>query len=87
MPYIDREQREWMEKVVREVTERISGGMTTGEFAYLLAKELQAFQQGQKFVDIALVVGVLETAKLEFVRRVLNPYEDAKREENGDVYP
>ncbi len=29
---------------------------------------------------------VLETAKLEFYRRVAGPYEDAKISENGEVY-
>lgn len=31
-------------------------------------------------------IGVLECAKQELYRRVVAPYEDAKREENGDVY-
>lgn len=30
--------------------------------------------------------GAHPCAKLEFVRRVLTPYEDAKRETNGEVY-
>lgn len=32
------------------------------------------------------IVGVLESAKLEFYRRAVVPYEDAKIEQNGDVY-
>jgi len=31
-------------------------------------------------------VGVLECAKMELYRRVAAPYEDKKKEENGDVY-
>ena len=30
--------------------------------------------------------GALECAKLEFARRIVAPYEDAKIKENGDVY-
>jgi hypothetical protein len=32
------------------------------------------------------VVGALESAKLEFYRRAVAPYEDDKIRENGDVY-
>jgi len=33
------------------------------------------------------IMGALEGAKQEFYRRVVVPYEEAKRAENGDVYP
>lgn len=33
------------------------------------------------------VIGVLESAKLEFYRRAAAHYEDAKIQQNGDVYP
>ena len=32
------------------------------------------------------IMGALESAKLEFYRRVAVPYEELKRKENGDVY-
>lgn len=32
------------------------------------------------------IVGALEGAKLEFTRRITNPYEDQKIRENSDVY-
>ncbi len=32
------------------------------------------------------VVGALELCKQEFIRRMVNPYEDLKCKENGDVY-
>ena len=35
---------------------------------------------------LAIAVATLECAKQEFYRRVAVPYEDKKREENGDVY-
>jgi len=31
-------------------------------------------------------MGVLECIKQEFYRRAVAPYEDKKKEENGDVY-
>ena len=33
------------------------------------------------------IMGVLESAKQEFYRRMVVPYEDEKKEQNGDVYP
>lgn len=33
------------------------------------------------------VMGALESAKLEFYRRIAVPYEETKRKDNGDVYP
>ena len=34
----------------------------------------------------AAIVGMLETVKLELYRRAVVPYEEAKIQENGDVY-
>ena len=39
-----------------------------------------------KYKDFNEVIGVLECVKLEMYRRAVVPYEDKKREENGDVY-
>jgi hypothetical protein len=33
------------------------------------------------------IIGALEACKLEFYRRMVAPYEDAKVQQNGDVYP
>lgn len=39
-----------------------------------------------RYAHLNEVIGVLECAKLELYRRVAAPYEDGKREENGEVY-
>lgn len=41
---------------------------------------------GANYQAINDVVGALESAKAEFQRRIVAPYEDRKIEENGDVY-
>jgi hypothetical protein len=38
------------------------------------------------YQDINDIIGAVEAAKLEFMRRVVNPYEDTKIKENGDCY-
>jgi hypothetical protein len=43
-------------------------------------------ESGVSYSNINEVVGVLECAKLELYRRVAAPYEDKKKEENGEVY-
>lgn len=40
----------------------------------------------EEFSALADILGAAEGAKMEFYRRVAAPYEDKKREENGDVY-
>jgi hypothetical protein len=40
-----------------------------------------------RYSTINDILGALEGAKLEFYRRIVVPYEEKKRAENGDVYP
>ena len=40
----------------------------------------------QNYKEFNAVIGVLESVKLEFYRRLVSKYEDKKIEENTDVY-
>lgn len=44
-------------------------------------------RHGLNYGNLNAVVGALECAKQEFLRRVVAPYEDKKIAANGDVYP
>jgi len=80
MPYIKQEDRLGVSVMIPE---------TPGELNYLLTKVIQEYideQGGVSYTIINEVVGVLECAKLELYRRVAAPYEDERKEENGDVY-
>jgi|688.fasta_scaffold1652606_2 hypothetical protein len=60
-----------------------------GELAYALSQILDDYLISNGRVNYARhaeVVGVLETLKLEFYRRFTGPYEDDKRESNGDAF-
>lgn len=61
---------------------------TPGELNYLITMMLQDYLnvKGKTYTAMNDVVGVLESAKLEFYRRVVVPYEKDKMLENGDVY-
>jgi hypothetical protein len=58
-----------------------------GELCYALTDTCIDFlPPDPSFADFAQVIAALETTKLEFYRRMIAPYEDDKRLENGDVF-
>ena len=91
MPYIESSVRPRLDQVaakaVKELCVHVNGGYHPGELNYVLTKILVGiWQRNHSYRDIALFTGVLENVKQEFYRRVATPYEEKKREENGDVY-
>ena len=79
MPYIDQLARDRLEHHVAQ---------TPGELNYILTLFIREYwlQGPQSYATINDIVGVLESAKAEFQRRIVAPYEDRKIKENGDVY-
>jgi hypothetical protein len=81
MPYIDPSARA-----------RLDGGgrpEDPGELNYALTRLVDDYlidKGGLRYAHLNEVVGALECAKLELYRRLAAPYEDAKRQEAGDVY-
>ena len=85
MPYIDQWTRAEMSGY-QGVSPR--GPETPGELNYVITKVIVDYYDSKNF-DYQVVndiIGALEGAKLEFYRRIVAPYEDRKREENGEVY-
>lgn len=80
MPYIKREDRARAEKYP----------LTAGELNYAITKLLMWYLDNRKdtlnYNLLQECIGACEAAKLEFYRRVVATYEDAKIEQNGDVY-
>ena len=80
MPYIEESSKQYLNTY----------GMprTTGELNYKITMLLKEYLHGygKSYSTINDILGALEGAKLEFVRRIVNPYEDVKRAENGDCY-
>lgn len=80
MPYILGEKR-------KELSSGHTVPVNAGELNYLITELCLDYLNGHKsYVGYNEVVGVLECAKLEFYRRVVSPYEDLKKNENGDIY-
>lgn len=80
MPYIKAEDRYALKMG--------DAAVTPGQLNYLITKLIESYiiTNGANYSIFNDIVGAVEGAKLEFYRRIVAPYEDKKREENGDVY-
>lgn len=88
MPYIKPEARQRYDDAIAALV-RVIRAAPPGELNYVITKLSTAWLDSigaVGYTEIAALVGVLETLKLELVRRVLDPYEDRKRKEHGDVF-
>lgn len=84
MPYIRREER-FNPNGELEVW----AADTPGQLNYFITHYCNAYIKehgGVSYERLNEVIGVLECAKQELYRRVVVPYEEDKRLENGDVY-
>lgn len=80
MPYIAKAERDY-----------IAAGnppTTVGELNYCITALIMSYARAgtMSYLVINDVLGAMKGAELEFYRRVAVPYEEAKREANGDVY-
>lgn len=80
MPYI--KERKMIDDLLSWGTEP---KFTEGQKNYFITKFLLKFEP-KCYEDYEKIIGLLECVKLEMYRRALAPYEDKKKEENGDVY-
>lgn len=60
-----------------------------GDLTYVIQQEINRYLSvhGLRYQQIAEVLGAIEGAKLDFIERVVKPYEHKKCVENGDVWP
>jgi hypothetical protein len=81
MPYINTDARN-----------RLAEGKSpenAGELNYAITRLIDSYlvEKGElRYANLNEVIGVLECAKLELYRRIAAPYEDKKKESQGDVY-
>jgi len=89
MPYITKNARTTWEPALNKLAEAIHHyGCSPGDLNYLITNLIDIYmaRKGLNYTHLNDVVGALESAKAEFQRRVVAPYEDSKIKENGDVY-
>lgn len=85
MPYIREEDRAKFAPAIDAVPHIQSAG----ELNYLLTLIALKYvgQHGLSYQTLNDVCGALHNTNAELQRRLVAPYEDAKIEQNGDVYP
>ncbi len=83
MPYIKPEDRGALDHSIANCIPR-----DAGELQYVIARIIKQHlaTRTMRYQVLNDVIGALEGAKLEFYRRVVAPYEETKRAQNGDVY-
>lgn len=90
MPYIKKAQRSPIDKfldglIVILVNTTSKGKVNNGQTVYTIYKLLRQIYGEGNFETKSNALKVLESAKLEYYRRVMAPYEDSKIASNGDV--
>lgn len=83
MPYITKDRRNEVMRFVDNAPEP----MNAGELNYVLTITMLEYVQrkGLSYQTLNDIAGALENAKTEFYRRVVVPYEEDKRRNNGDI--
>lgn len=99
MPYIDKETREnevensfsCIEDKISFLIEHIKTfdidereGVCNYCISRIVAGSMKS-KTGWRYKFLNRAIGIFECAKQEFIRRVVNPYEDKKIEESGDL--
>ena len=84
MPYIKQEDRE---RLLNTTVEDLSDSkLSAGDINYIISIILKKqFFQSRCYATANILVGAVECAKLEFIRRYVNSYEDQKVIDNGDI--
>jgi hypothetical protein len=85
MPYIKPSKRKPFKKPIGDLMGFIEN---EGDLNYVISKICKRYMQMKEPTNYSLlneIIGVLESAKLEFYRRVMVPYEDVKINEHGDI--
>ena len=85
MPYIsDKMDRFFLNKLVYYFLKNFKIHANLNYFLFKLCKDDMKLN-GESYGHYKEFIGELELAKFEIIRRQLNPYEDKKIKENGDV--
>ncbi len=92
MPYIERGDKLVYTDALAEIQDAFASvGAGDGDLNYMLTQVAIAWMMYHKppynYSLRGRVLLAFEAAKLEYYRRVMAPYEDAKIVANGDVFP
>ena len=88
MPYIPQEHRDKIDAHIDSLVDMTIPLFTKGMANYVISKLMDKFffDGYIQYERINDAIGVLECCKLEVYRRLAAPYEDKKKNINGDVF-
>lgn len=79
-PYIPDQERPNLNPIIYEMVVKID---KPGKLAYVLFKFFRSLKPN--FLTFCIWIGTLVLTVFEIYRRIIGPYEDAKKAENGEV--
>lgn len=84
MPYIKPELRGPIDECVDEVIHHVNG---PGDLNYCISRTILEliFRDGSNYSSFSKYLAVLHDVDHELRRRFMDPYEDKKMKENGDI--
>jgi hypothetical protein len=89
MPYVTQGYRDDMDKEIENLIHILNrwsdSEAADGTVNYAITRILRALYPPTRYKNINSAMGVLECVKQEYYRTGASPYEDEKREQNGDV--
>ena len=88
MPYIPKEARKLVDKEIARLAVIVNDydpEKKDGFANYVIYKFICDCYPPINYDTVSNGVKTFECAKIEYIRRKVNPYEDSKRELNGDV--
>lgn len=87
MPYIPKVRRSTYKNDLESLAKKLARASSKGELTYVIFYLTKAvFKNGRRsYTNISNAISCCIDAAEEIRRRYLNPYEDRKRRENGDV--
>jgi hypothetical protein len=89
MPYISESRRNRLDNKLGQLIYELDSALWhPGDVAYVIARIAAAwYAVNPRYERIATIIGVLNTAGMEFYRRIGEPHEDIAMDKHGDVYP
>ena len=86
MPYIKQDERKHFDMYIDMLADLFVDA-APGQRNYIITRLLsKALANECTYNSLNEIIGVLECVKLEVYRRITAPYEDKKRDENGEVF-
>jgi len=90
VPYIKQETRDFIEKDIKSLADEINAitdtsGALDGTLNYTICRLITLLYPEESYYNYNRIMGLLTCIQQEIYRRRAGPYEDSKKESNGDL--